>query len=180
MSEETKKNWWKNIASAIVGLIIGIASMFGINQSDLADLKGNVEKAYSQIKSVKIALDNKQYLDAIDAAKKAIAEMEDLIQKAKDAAAIAQDSIDEYKAVAAEIKAAAEAKDYKKVVALSTDIIEKINQAVPADKLTGKVKQLHDLITQIIADAKEEKYEPTIDAIEKLIALFKKEEAKAE
>ncbi len=170
-----KKSWFNRAWSAVAGLIVGIAAMFGVNQAQLSTVKADATKAYADVQAVIAAIQDKKYLEAIEAGKNAMESLKTITGEVKEITEVVKDSAEEYKGAVLEIKAAADAKDYKKVLELSTALAAKITEKVPADQLTGTTKKVYDIVAQIINDSKDGKYEPVINLVGKLVDLFKKD-----
>ena len=172
-----KKGWFNRAWSAVAGLIVGIAAMFGVNQAQLSTVKADATKAYADVQAVIAAIQEKKYIEAIEAGKNAMESLKTITGEVKEITEVVKDSAEEYKGAVLEIKTAADAKDYKKVLELSTALAAKITEKVPADQLTGTTKKVYDIVAQVINDSKDGKYEPVIDLVNKLVDLFKKDAA---
>ena len=164
------------IVSVIVGAVVGIATMLGVNKTQIDTIKSDTTEAYKEVQTAIQAIQNKEYLKAIDAAKKAADKLQVIADDAKDISETAKTGIEAYKTQALELKAAVEAKDYKTAVAIASKISSDITAAIPADKLTGKTKEVYDIVVMITEDAAAQKYDPIINLVEKLNDLFKAEE----
>ena len=165
------------IWTIVAGAIIGVASMLGVNKTQIDAIKNDANDEYKEVQNVVTAIQNKEYITAIDSAMKASEKLKTIAGEVKEATDTAKEGIEVYKLQIADLKTAAEAKDYKKVVAIASKIAEDITTAIPADKLTGKQKEIYDLIVQIIQDANAQKYDPIIDIITKISAIVKPAEA---
>ncbi len=163
------------IVSVIVGVVVGVASMLGVNQTQINTMKTDTTEAYKEVQAVIQAIQSKDYLKAIDAAKKAADKLKNVADDAKEAVDTAKEGIETYKQQVIDLKAAVDAKDYKTVVAIASKISGDITAAVPADKLTGKTKEVYDLVVKITEDAAAQKYDPIIDTVTRLVSLFKTE-----
>ena len=184
MSEETKAvkkaGWFNRVWSAVFGVIVGVAAMFGVSTVQMNNVKTNAEKAYVEIQATIDAIQAKKYFEAIEAGKNAINTIQTITGEVKEIIDTGKDGIDEFKATIDSLKAAIDAKDYKTALTIVNDLIAKIKAAIPEDKLSPKAKQVIDLLNQISADLNENKYDPVINIAEKLVALFKKADKAAE
>lgn len=171
-----KKSWFNRVWAAVVGLIVGIAGMLGINQAQVAEIKNETTKAIQEVKATVDAIQNKKYIDAIESGKNALSALQTITGEVKDAAEIAKDSIEQYKATVVELKAAVDAKDWAKAVEIANGLTKKIIEAVPEDKLQGTTKKVYDLAKEISVGIDEKKYDPVIELVGKLIALFDKKD----
>jgi hypothetical protein len=185
MSEEIKveenktsnaKNIFGKVWTSIVGLIVGVAAMLGVNQSQINAVKTDTTEAYKEVQAVIQAIQSKDYLKAIDAAKKAADKLKNVTGEVKEAVDTAKEGIEIYKLQIADLKAAAEANDYKQVIAIASQLSSDITSVVPADKLTGKQKELYDIVVQVNTMAAEQKFDPIIDLIGKISKLFSEKE----
>lgn len=177
MSEETKevkKSWFNRAWSAVFGVIVGIAAMFGVSQYQMNEVKTNAEKAYIEIRATIEAIQEKKYFEAIEAGKNAISTIQTITGDVKEIIDTGKDGIDEFKGTIDSLKAAIDAKDYKTALTIVNDLVAKIKAAIPEDKLSPKAKQVIDLLNQISTDLNEGKYDPVVNVVEKLVALFKK------
>lgn len=180
MSEETKevkKSWFNRAWSTVFGIIVGVAAMFGISTVQMNSVKANAEKAYVEIQTTIEAIQAKKYFEAIEAGKNAISTIQTITGDVKEIIDTGKDGIDEFKTTIDSLKAAIDAKDYKTALTIVNDLLAKIKKAIPEEKLSPKAKQVVDLLNQIEADLKENKYDPVINIAEKLVALFKKADA---
>jgi len=179
MSEEIKTEEAKpkstivsKIVSVIVGAVVGVAAMLGVNQTQINTIKTDTTEAYKEVQAVIQAIQSKEYLKAIDAAKKASDKLKNVVEDAKEINDTAKEGIEAYKQQVLDLKAAVDAKDYKAAVAIASKLSGDITAAIPADKLTGKTKEIYDIVVMITEDAAAQKYDPIINLVEKLIALY--------
>jgi len=178
-TKPVKKSWFNRVWAAVAGLVIGVAGMFGINQAQVAEIKNDATKAIQEVKATVDAIQNKKYIDAIESGKNAISTLQTITGEVKDAAEIAKDSVEQYKATVVELKAAVDAKDWKKAVEIANGLTKKIIEAIPEDKLEGTTKKVYDLAKEISVGIDEKKYDPVIELVGKLIALFDKKDVSA-
>lgn len=178
-TKPVKKSWFNRVWAAVAGLVIGVAGMFGINQAQVAEIKNDATKAIQEVKATVDAIQNKKYIDAIESGKNAISTLQTITGEVKDAAEIAKDSVEQYKATVVELKAAVDAKDWKKAVEIANGLTKKIIEAIPEDKLEGTTKKVYDLTKEISVGIDEKKYDPVIELVGKLIALFDKKDVAA-
>ena len=178
-TKPVKKSWFNRVWAAVAGLVIGVAGMFGINQAQVAEIKNDATKAIQEVKATVDAIQNKKYIDAIESGKNAISTLQTITGEVKDAAEIAKDSVEQYKATVVELKAAVDAKDWKKAVEIANGLTKKIIEAIPEDKLEGTTKKVYDLAKEISVGIDEKKYDPVIELVGKLIALFDKKDVAA-
>ena len=169
-TKPVKKSWFNRVWAAVAGLVIGVAGMFGINQAQVAEIKNDATKAIQEVKAT---------VDAIESGKNAISTLQTITGEVKDAAEIAKDSVEQYKATVVELKAAVDAKDWKKAVEIANGLTKKIIEAIPEDKLEGTTKKVYDLAKEISVGIDEKKYDPVIELVGKLIALFDKKDVAA-
>lgn len=186
MSEETntevkpvKASWYNRIWAALTGLVVGIAAMFGVSQTQLTTVKNDATDAYKQIQIMIDAVKNKDYATAIEAGKTAVTKLQAITGEVKEISGVVKEAGDEYKESVLGIKAAIEAKDYAKASADCGTLIAKITANIPADKLTGKTKQIYDFVVLIKTNIDEKKYDATLETIKSLVDLFKKAEEAA-
>ena len=180
MSEEIKvekKSWFNRVWSFTLGLVIGVAGVFGIKQPQINAIKADAEKAYTEVTAAVEAVKNKDYAGAIESGKNAATTLQTITGEVKEVAEIAKDTAEQYKDAVLELKAAVDAKDWKAALTSGTALLGKITENVPAENLTGKPKEIYDIATQVVNDINEQKYDPVIDLVTKLANLFKKAEA---
>jgi len=168
-----KKSWFNRVWSAVAGLVVGLAAMFGINQAQINAIKEDATKAYEQVQTTITAIQDKKYIDAIESGKNAISTLQTITGEVKEVVEIAKGSIDEYKDAAIEIKIAIDEKRYPEALKLTADLIAKITEKMPEDTITGKPKELLDIIKQISDDLNAGKYDPVIDLANKLMDFIK-------
>lgn len=183
MTEEIKvekKSWFNKAWSFVLGLAIGVAGMLGVKQPQINSIKADVEKAYTEVAATVEAVKNKDYAGALENGKNAATTLQAITGEVKEVAETAKDAIEQYKDAVAALKTAIDAKDWKAALAAAKTLTDKIVENTPADKLEGKPKEVYDIVTQIVNDINENKYDPVIDLATKLSNLFKKAEAPAE
>lgn len=173
MSEE-KKSWFNRIWSAMTGLIVGVAAMFGVNHQQVTGIKNDVKGAYDKVQEVQVAIENKDLVGAITAVTDAANALKEIVGEVNDTKETVVESFESYKAQVAEIKAAIDAKDWKASHDKAVDFAAALTAKVPADQLTGSAKTAYDLTSKFITDVDEGKYDGAIAFAEKIMALFNK------
>jgi len=186
MSEENnegtkpvKKSWFNRIWAAVTGIVIGVAGMFGINQSKVAEIKNEASKAIEEVKATVDAIQNKNYIEAIESGKNAISTLQTITGEVKEVADAAKDTVEYYKTTVLELKSAVDAKDWTKAVEIANGLTAKILEAVPEDKLEGPLKSVYDFAKKIVAEINDKKYDPAIELVGKMVVLFDKKTSAA-
>lgn len=179
MSEETvivekKKSggWFSRICSAVAGLVVGIASMFGIDRGQINEIKGQAQQVQNQIQQVQEAIKTGDYVNALENVADAIDGIQKITGDVKDAADDAKKAAEEYKNDIDAIVEAARSKDYAGVAAQAKNLVAKINAKVPADQLTGIPLQIHSALEKLIADIDGGRFDGINKAVNNLRALI--------
>lgn len=169
-----KKPWFNRIWSAVTGIVIGLAAMFGVNYYQANEIKKNAETAFTNVQAVIQAIKDKDYAAAMNAAQSAVTNIKTIAGDVKEASATVKESYEQYRESVKAIQAAVKAKDLKTAAATATKLIADITKNIPAESLTGKTKEIFDIAKQIVTDAEAGKYEPVVSLVEKLVKLFEK------
>lgn len=162
MSEEIKTNkkpWFNRIWSAVTGLVIGIAAMFGISTSQISDIKNDAKEAYAKIQEIQACIEEKDYVSVIKAANDAAKSIKQIIGEVKETTDEAKESYNFYKNSIEEIKTAMNAKDYKKASDNATKLLAKLVEKVPADQLTGVEEKIYKILEGFVKSINEGKYD---------------------
>lgn len=130
--------------------------------------------------AIEAAKGGKPISDVMTSLESAMSDIQAITGEVKAVAEATKGSIEQYRASAIELKAAIDAKDFGKAVEIANGLMKRIVEAVPEDKLDGSMKKVYDLVKEITAGIDEKKYEPTVELVRKLVALFEKEDAGAE
>lgn len=178
--EQVTKSWFNRFWSAVLGVVIGIAAMFGVNHVQINSIKEDVKKAYAEVQTTITAIQEKKYFDAIESGKNAITTLQTITGEVKEAIDVAKTGIEEYKADYLELKAAVDAKDWKTATTVVNRLLQKINENAPVESLTGFPKKLYDLLITINKNIEAGAYDPIIETIEQIKALFEKQTTEAE
>ena len=174
-STPVKKSWFNRVWSAMTGLIVGIAAMFGIKEVQINEIKENVKTAYDQVQNVKNALENKDFAGATDAIGKAGNAITNVIGDVKETIDVAKETWEVYKVSFNEIKVAMDANNHAEAHTKAVALADKILNDIPEDQMTGKTKEIYNLICGFIDDVKNGKYDAAIETINSITALFNSE-----
>lgn len=167
-----KKSWFNRIWSAMTGLIVGIAAMFGIKQTQINEIRNDVQNVYDQVQNIKTAIDNKDLDAAATAVGNASNAITDVIGDVKAAGEIAKENWEIYKVTINEIKLAIQNKNYSESHDKAVLLASKILAEIPEDEMTGKTREIYQCINGFINDVKDGKYESAIVTINKISELF--------
>ena len=138
-------------------------------------------RASQNLKAViEAAKGGKLISDVIAPLESAMSDIQAITGEVKAVAEATKGSIEQYRASAIELKAAIDAKDFGKAVEIANGLMKRIVEAVPEDKLDGSMKKVYCLVKEITVGIDEKKYEPTVELVRKLVALFEKEQTDAE
>jgi hypothetical protein len=167
-----KKSWFNRVWSAMSGLIVGIAAMFGIKQTQINEIRNDMQNVYDQVQNIKTAIDNKDLDAAATAVGNASDAITEVIGDVKVVGEIAKENWETYKATINEIKLAIQNKNYSESHDKAVLLASKILGEIPEDEMTGKTREIYQRINGFINDVKDGKYDSAIDTINKIGELF--------
>ena len=153
----------------------------GVNHAQVTEIRDSAVSASQNLKAaIEAVKGGKPISDVIAPLESAMSDIKTITGEVKAAAETVEGSIGQYRETAIELKAAVDAKDFGKAVEIANGLMKRIVEAVPEDKLDGSMKKVYCLVKEITAGIDEKKYEPTVELVRNLVALFEKEQAGAE
>ena len=168
----TKKSWFNRIWSAFTGLIVGVAAMFGVDQTRITDIKEDVKEISTKAEAVQVALQEKKYDEAIAGIKDVVTSAKEIASSVKEIKDEVQLKFNEYKSEYMKIKAAVESKNYTEAHTLAVSFAAKLTTDFPDDKLTGVPKTAYVLLNTFMKDLDEKKYDNLVELVTKIGKLF--------
>lgn len=171
-TKKEKKSWFNRVWSAVTGLIVGVAAMFGINAGQVQDLKNDLADVKAKTENVQTAYKNGDIKGVLDAAKELVESGKEAVDSAKDIVDTGKVAYTEYKNKAEEIKTAIEAKDYTTAHAKAVDLSALLLENFPVTPLTGVQKTVYDLLQEFITAVDEGKYDTAVAFLDKIIHTF--------
>lgn len=171
-TKKEKKSWFNRIWSAVTGLIVGVAAMFGINAGQVQDLKNDIDTLKAKTENVQNAYKSGDIKGVLDAAKELVEAGKEVVDSGKDIVDTGKTAFNEYKASADEIKSAIDAKDYKTAHDKAIDLSNVLINKFPGDTLAGVPKTVYDLLQEFIKAIDEGKYDVAVEFVEKVIKSF--------
>ena len=175
-----KKSWFNRVWSAVTGLIVGVAAMFGVNKAQVAEIKNEVQNAYDKVKEVQTAVEEKDWGTAIGATAEAIEALKEVVGDAKDAADTVKENLEAYVDEFEALKGAIEAKDWEAAKAAAQVLLDDITSKIPADQLTGKTKDIYEKIVEVLGNINDGKYDAAINTVQKVASWLPKKKVAAE
>ena len=156
----------------------------GVNYAQVTEIRDNLKAAIEDLKAtIEANKGGKPISDVIAPLESAMSDIHAITGEVKAVAETVEGSIGQYRETAIELKAAIDAKDFGKAAEIVNGLMKRIIEAIPEDKLDGSdgpLKKAYCLVKEIAVGIEEKKYEPTIELVRKLVALFEKETADAE
>ena len=153
----------------------------GVNHAQVTEIRDSLARASQKLKAaIEAVKGGKPISDVIAPLESAMSDIQTITGEVKAAAETVEGSIGQYRETAIELKAAVDAKDFGKAVEIANGLMKRIVEAVPEDKLDGSMKKVYCLVKEITVGIDEKKYEPTVELVRNLVALFEKEQAGAE
>ena len=175
--KKVKKSWFNRVWSAVTGLIVGVAAMFGVNKAQVAEIKSEVQTAYDKVKEVQTAVENKDWGAAIGAVTDAAAALKEVVGDVKEAAETAKDAFEGYVADINTLKEAVDAKDWVAAKDAAVALIKKITDNIPVEQLEGKTKDLYESVNSVVTSLDEGKYDNVITTVQKVSSWIPKKNA---
>lgn len=179
-TKPAKKSWFNRVWSAVTGLIVGVAAMFGVNKAQVAEIKSEVQTAYEKVQNVQTAIENKDFAGAIGAVTDAAAALKEVIGDVKDTANTVKENLEAYVDEFETLNNALKAKDWEAAKAAAQVLLDDITSKMPVDQMSGKTKDVYDKVVEVLANINAGKYDDAVETAQKVASWLPKKKAAAD